>query len=164
MRNSRHNIALTWYYQPELQIFYVDSSNALLGANFDADNDVGSAYPQDSISDFDLEAASGSGMAAYWPYLAYIDSSNVITIAKNKGDSSNNLSPSSIWNTTTTDLQVLPGSTLALVPLAVSYNEIATGENIGVFYQDADGMLTGYSFASGNEALVQSWPTGEFLP
>lgn len=123
-------------------------------------------YQADSVNNATVSTATGSSLASYWPYCAYINKNNEVAVVGNVPYSETRLSPTSDWTVTSLAKSAMPGSRLAIVPLVSNMADLLDAGGYGVFYQDTSGSLVytrpNRDAADANGTLVDSWPTGEF--
>lgn len=123
------------------------------------------SYDADSVDNSTAVAADGSSLASYWPYCAYINENEEVSVVGNVPYSETRLSPTSNWTVTSLAQSAMPGSKLAIVPLVANMDALLDAGGYGVFYQDTGGKLAyiqpNRDAAAANSTLVDSWPTGE---
>lgn len=122
-------------------------------------------YNADSVNNATVGAATGSSLASYWPYCAYVNRNNEVAVVGSLPYTAAQLSPSSNWTVTSLGKSAMPGSRLAVVPLVSNVANLYGAGGYGVFYQDTNGNLVytqpNRPDADTSQNLVDSWPTGK---
>lgn len=120
---------------------------------------------EDIINKDAWNSTQGSAVAAYWPWVTFLNEENVLMETRNTVGG--NMNP----NTVDTDarklgIRIRPGSGVAMVPMLTDFRGIAHGGGYGLVYRDLEGYLT-VEIPRLNERgalpddYPRSWPTGE---
>lgn len=140
-----------------MELFYLESGTNLSGLSFNDYLYPNTGFGEDSINNKSMITTSNSALASYWPYVACLDSTGVLSVVMNVPYSETNFSPESNWTVSSLDVSPMVGSILAIVPLGISMSSLESSE-YGVFYQDADGYLARFQ-----PIVTESWPSGKNL-
>ncbi|KAK4246063.1 hypothetical protein C7999DRAFT_15765 [Corynascus novoguineensis] len=126
-------------YQPQIELFYVGGKTRLLGVNLNEQNTPSAA--ESSVNDKRLFTGLDSGLAAYWPWTIYQDSTGVLYHVRNLLDGSDWSPSDEAWDNNRINRTALVGSNLAIAPTSTNFTLQAVKAGYAVFYQDPDDRL-----------------------